>query len=154
MQSMQFACAPRKGVFAERSLGSWLKFPTNSVRPVPCHMQSTAACLCSTQGSFCGAVLEQSAQILSRQCLASTLSHAGDRSSPVLHMREISWTLLRRTTPYICCVLARRPSLSPTELITWERWPLDRLLIDPGLFFSLDCPCEGQVTSRQWRLCR
>ena len=78
------------GVFVERSLGSWLKFSANSAQPAPCHMQLTTACLCSTQGSFCRAVLEQSAQILSPQCLASTLSNAGDRGSPVLHMREIS----------------------------------------------------------------
>ena len=57
--------SPCEGVFAKRSLGSWLKFSANSARPAPCHMQLTAACLCSTQGRFCGAVLEQSAQILS-----------------------------------------------------------------------------------------
>ena len=35
--------------------------------------------------SFCGAVLGQSAQILSRQCSPTPLSHAVDRGSPVLH---------------------------------------------------------------------
>ena len=51
-------------------------------------MQLTEARLCSTRGSFCGAVLAQSAQILSRQRLPIPLSHAVDRSSPVLHTRE------------------------------------------------------------------
>ena len=40
------------------------------------------------QGSFCGAVLGQSAQILSGQRLPISLSNAVDRGSPVLHMRE------------------------------------------------------------------
>ena len=69
----------------ERSLGSQLKFSVGSACPSPCHTQSTAAHLCSTRGSFCGAVLGQSAQILSRQRSPSPLSHAVDRGSPVLH---------------------------------------------------------------------
>ena len=36
-------------------------------------------------GSFCGAVLGQSAQILSRQCSPTPLSHAVNHGSPVLH---------------------------------------------------------------------
>ena len=55
-------------------------------------MQSTEARLCSTRGSFCGAVLGQSAQILSGQRLLIPLSHAVDRGSPVLHVREFLWS--------------------------------------------------------------
>ena len=44
----RLTCAPREGVFVERSLGSQLKFSADSARPPPCHMQSTAAHLCST----------------------------------------------------------------------------------------------------------
>ena len=46
----RLTCAPRKGVFVERSLGSQLKFSADRARPPPCHMQSTAARLCSTRG--------------------------------------------------------------------------------------------------------
>ena len=48
----RLTCAPHEGVFAEQSLGSWLKFSANSAQPAPCHMQSTTAHLCSTRGSF------------------------------------------------------------------------------------------------------
>ena len=48
-------------------------------------MQSTVAHLCSMWGSFCGAVLGQSAQILSRQHSPTPLSHAVDHGLPVLH---------------------------------------------------------------------
>ena len=71
-------------------------------------------------GSFCGAVLGQSAQILSGQCLPIPLSHAVDRGSPVLHAREFlqsgPWTvssnsqltalahpLVRRSWPRLAC---------------------------------------------------
>ena len=102
MQSTAALLCSMQGSFCGAVLSSWLKFSANSAQPAPCHMQSTAAHLCSMQGSFCGAVLGQSAQILSWQCSASTLSYTGDCGSPVLHVREISWTLLRRTTsPYI-----------------------------------------------------
>ena len=47
---LRLACAPCEGVFAERSLGSQLKFSADSARPPPCHMQSTAARLCSIRG--------------------------------------------------------------------------------------------------------
>ena len=43
-------CAQREGVFAERSLGSQLKFSASSARPPPCHTQSTTAHLCSMRG--------------------------------------------------------------------------------------------------------
>ena len=82
------------GVFAERSLGSQLKFSAGSARPPPCNMQSTTAHLCSTQRSFCGAVLGQSAQILSQQRSATPLSHAVDRGSPVLHAPRSSTVLM------------------------------------------------------------
>ena len=44
----------------EWSLGSQLKFSAGRARPCPCHMQSTVARLCSTQGSFYGAVSSNS----------------------------------------------------------------------------------------------
>ena len=53
--------------------------------PNPLSHAVDAVRLCSTQGSFCGAVLGQLAQIPSQQRSASYLSHAGDHGSPVLH---------------------------------------------------------------------
>ena len=84
----RLVCASHEGVFVERSLGSQLEFSAGSACLSPCHTQSTAARLCSTRGSFCGAVLGQSAQILSRQRSPTPLSHAVNRGSPVLHTRE------------------------------------------------------------------
>ena len=72
------------------------------------------------RGSFCGAVLGQSAQILSGQRLLIPLSHAVDRGSPVLHAREFLWsgpwavssnfqptalahTLVTRSRPQLAC---------------------------------------------------
>ena len=78
----------------EQSLGSQLKFSACSAHQPPCHVQSTVARLCSMQGRFCRAVLEQSAQILNRQRFATPLSHAVDRGSPVLHAREIFGAVL------------------------------------------------------------
>ena len=96
-------------------MGSWLKFPANSAWPAPYHTQSTAACLCSTQGSFCGAVLGQSAQILSGQGLPIPLSHAVDHGLPVLHAREFlrsgPWAVSSNSQP---TVLAH-PLVTPSQ---------------------------------------
>ena len=82
-------------------------------------MQSTAAHLCSTRGSFCGAVLGQLAQILSQQCSASSLSHAVDRGLPVLHTREFlqsgPWAVSSHSQPTVLgqyLVKCRRPWLA------------------------------------------
>ena len=56
--------------------------------PNPLSHAVDAVCLSSTQGIFCGAVLGQLAQILIQQHSASSLSHAVDRGSHVLHTRE------------------------------------------------------------------
>ena len=68
-------------------------------------MQSTTARLCSMRGSFCGAVLGRLAQILSQQCSASSLSHAVDRGSPVLHTREFlqsgPWAVSSNSQPTV-----------------------------------------------------
>ena len=160
--------------------------------PNPLSHAVDAVRLCSTRGSFCGAVLGQLAQIPSQQRSASSLSHAVDRGSPVLHTREFlrsgPWAVSSNSQQTVLgqyLVTCRRPRLAcaPHEgdflnsleedhlpiyvvhsqgtlpshwlnsVVTWERLPLDRLLIDPRLFFSLDCPCEGQAMSRQWWLC-
>ena len=57
-------------------------------------------------GSFCGAVLGQSAQILSRQRSPTPLSHAVDRGSPVLHA---PWECF----PGFAHILPRTASLIP-----------------------------------------
>ena len=90
-------------------------------------MQSTVAHLCSTWGSFCGAVLGQSAQILSGQRLLIPLSHAVDCGSPVLHVREFLWSGPSAVTsnsqraalphPLVTC---SRPRLACAPRSTWE----------------------------------
>ena len=161
--------------------------------PNPLSHAVDAVRLCSTRGSFCGAVLGQLAQIPSQQRSASSFSHAVDRGSPVLHTREFLWSgpwaVNSNSQPTVLgqyLVTCRRlrlacaphegdfmnsleedhlpiyvvhsqgalPSHRLNSVVTWERRPLDRLLIDPRLFFSQDCPWEGQATSRQWWLCR
>ena len=109
------ACAPRKGVFVEQSLGSQLKFSVGSACLSPCHTQLTAACLCSTQGSLCGAVLGQSAQILSGQRLSIPLSHIVDRGLPVLHAREFL-----RSGPWAVSSNSQQTALAHT-LVTCSR---------------------------------
>ena len=75
-----------RGVFAEQSLGSQLKFSAGSARPSPCHTQSTAAYLCSMQGRF----LERVRGALPQDLLTSPPGLLHDTLvSPVLHVREI-----------------------------------------------------------------
>ena len=65
----------------EWSLGSQLKFSAGSSHPPPCHMQSTAARLCSTLHAPLGSASQGFAHILPRTASLIPLS---------CHMREIN----------------------------------------------------------------
>ena len=90
----RLTCAPHEGFFAERSLGSHLKFSADSACPPPCHMQSTAAHLCSTWGRFfersLGSQLKFSADS-ARPAPCYTQATAAHMCSMWGRFLEISW---------------------------------------------------------------
>ena len=83
-RQLRLACAPHEGDFLNSLEEDHLpiynvvtfwqgEYTHNELFGKPCF------------GEFCGPVLGQSAQILSRQCSPTPLSHAVDRGSPLLH---------------------------------------------------------------------